>query len=460
MREARPTEAPRATSELPSRLVATVMVGTLLNPLNSAMISVALLPAATELGVDLATATWLVSSFYLVGAVGMPLSGRLADLFGARRVMRIGFLLVLVSSALAAAAPSFGWLLLWRVLQAFSSAMGPPAGQAIFRSRLSSGRPPAQALGALSIANSITAALGPALGGIMVSLAGWPGIFWVNVPVAFAGLLMSLVWLPPDAPRSRGSSARAALAVLDVPGASLFAIGIVSVLAFFLSLATAPLWWLVVVAVIAGVLLVMRELREPQPFLDVRFLLNHRPLVNVYIEFAIVSLVFYSAFFGMPLWLQQTRQFSPALVGAVVVPISGVGALLTPLAARMISRGRLRLVLVLGAVSLVAGVALQLLFLDTSPVWLLLAVTSVIGIAYAFNNLGLQAALFLHAPAALMGTASGQFMTFRYVGATLCTALLGLVFSGNATTAALHMLALILTPVAALLIPMSVRQKL
>src|SRR5438105_2813048 len=138
--------------ELPWRIVATVMVGTLLNPLNSSMISVALIGAAGDLHIDIPTATWLVSSFYLVGATGMPLAGRLADLYGPRRVFRTGMLVVLVASVLAALAPSFGWLLVWRVVQAFGSAAGAPAGQATFRAQARSSRPPAQALGAVTIA--------------------------------------------------------------------------------------------------------------------------------------------------------------------------------------------------------------------------------------------------------------------------------------------------------------------
>src|SRR5256885_13965788 len=122
------------------------MVGTLLNPLNSSMISVALIGVARDLHVDIALATWLISSFYLVGATGMPLAGRLADLYGPRRVFRVGMIVVLVASALAALAPNFVWLLVWRIIQALGSAAGSPAGQAMFRQQTGSSRPPAQAL--------------------------------------------------------------------------------------------------------------------------------------------------------------------------------------------------------------------------------------------------------------------------------------------------------------------------
>src|SRR5918912_425802 len=101
---AQATAAP-AAPRLGWRLVVSVMAGTLLNPLNSSMISVALVGAATDLHVDIPTATWLVSSFYLIGATGMPLCGRLADLYGPKRVFRAGLLVVLVGSVMAALAP-------------------------------------------------------------------------------------------------------------------------------------------------------------------------------------------------------------------------------------------------------------------------------------------------------------------------------------------------------------------
>ena len=80
------------------------------------------------------------------------------------------------------------------------------------------------------------------------------------------------------------------------------------------------------------------------------------------------------------------------------------------------------------------------------------------GVASGFNNLGLQAALYQYAPAERMGTATGQFQTFRYIGATLCTALLALIFVGQATTEGLHTLALTLAPIALLLVIVNWRQ--
>jgi MFS family permease len=444
------------------RVIATVTMGTTLNPLNSSMIAVALLSAASDLHVDIPAATWLVSSFYLVGATGMPLAGRLADLYGPRRVFRGGLMVVLVASALAALAPSFAWLLVWRIVQAFGSAAGSPAGQATIRAQTGTSRPPVHALGAVSMANNLSAALGPVIGGLMVSLAGWQGIFWINIPVALVGLAMAWRWLPPDgssaarpAQASR-PSVRLVLRELDMPGVCLFALTVVGLLAFLLSAGRGPDWPLLAASVIAGVLLVLRERSQPNPFLDVRFLANNRRLVLVYADYAAVNLIFYGAFFGLPVWLQQARHFTPALVGLVVLPISGMSVLMTPVAARLIARrgsGPARLI---GACFLLIGVLLQLTLDAEAPVWRLVVATAMMGIGSGFNNLGLQSALYQFAPSDRTGTAAGQFQTSRYIGATLCTALLGIVFVGSATTEGLHILALSLLPVALLLIVASV----
>src|ERR1700757_3116921 len=99
------------TSERTSRRMLTaIALGTILNPLNSSMIAVALVAVHNDFHVSIGTSTWLVSAFYLVGAVGQPLMGRLADLLGGRRVFISGVGLAAVVCALAPLSPSFGWL--------------------------------------------------------------------------------------------------------------------------------------------------------------------------------------------------------------------------------------------------------------------------------------------------------------------------------------------------------------
>ena len=150
------TPEPAAARALPPRMLAAVAWGTLLNPLNSSMIAVALVPIQGAFRVSVADATWLISGFYLAGAVGQPLMGRLADQFGPRRVFVGGLVLAGLTGAVAPFAPSIGWLAGLRVLQAIGTAGAFPAGMAIFRARVGgAARPPAGALAAVSVAAKI-----------------------------------------------------------------------------------------------------------------------------------------------------------------------------------------------------------------------------------------------------------------------------------------------------------------
>ena len=103
---------------VPRRVVAALLLGTLLNPLNSSMIAVALVQIEREFAVGIVAASWLISAFYLASAVGQPVFGRLADRFGPRRVYCLGLVLVGVAGVLGPLAPTFGWLLAARVLLA------------------------------------------------------------------------------------------------------------------------------------------------------------------------------------------------------------------------------------------------------------------------------------------------------------------------------------------------------
>src|SRR5579864_4201562 len=102
---------------VPRRVVFAIVLGTLLNPLNSSMIAVALVTVHHDFNVDLGTSTWLISGFYLTGAVAQPLMGRIADLIGARRVFIAGLSVAGLVALLAPLSPGFGWLVGARVVQ-------------------------------------------------------------------------------------------------------------------------------------------------------------------------------------------------------------------------------------------------------------------------------------------------------------------------------------------------------
>lgn len=390
------------------------------------MIGVALVPLHVNFQVDLGAVAWLISAFYLAAAVAQPLMGRLADDFGARRIFLVGLVLACATGALAPAAPAFGWLVAVRVVQALGTSAAYPAGIAMIRASAGrESRPPAAALGAIAIANGLSASLGPAIGGFLVARAGWQAIFLVNVPITLVGLALALRWLPRDPP---GRIDLAALRRIDLPGVALFAVTLLGLLAFLLSVPNTILWPLLPVAAAGAVLLVRRERGVAEPFFDVRTLEANRPLLGVYLAFATMNLVYYAVFFGLPIWLEQARGLDPAATGLVLLPISGLGVLATPLAARAIDRSGHRPVLVFGAVGMTVATLLLLTLNSAAAVPLLVLVAASFGVPYSLNNIGLQAALYQDAPGGAMGAAGGLFQTSRYLGAILSTSLIGIVF--------------------------------
>lgn len=446
-------------NQISPRLLLAIVLGILLNPLNSSMIAVALVRLRHEFDVSPATVTWLISGFYLAASVGQPLMGRFVDRFGARRVFLAGLLLVAITGGLAPLSPSFGWLVAARALQAFGTSTAFPAGMAMIRRAAGdpNARPPAQALGIVALAASVSAAAGPVLGGVLVSAAGWEAIFFVNAPMAALGIVLGLRWFPPDGERETGTIGELVRSS-DLPGILLFAGAMTTLLAFLLSVGTGPTWPMLPAAIVFGSGLIWWERRAATPFLDVRMLAANPRLLAVYGQFAGTCLVFYGAFYALPQWLEQARGFEPNQTGLLVLPIAAVGACVTPFAARFIDRVGTRPPLIIGSILLCVASLCLLLFGPGTAVVVIVVICAVLGLPNSLNNLALQARLYLAAPTAHTGAAAGLFQTSRYVGAIGSTCLLGLLFTGSVGSAELHRVAIVNAGVALLLVLASLRR--
>ncbi len=442
---------------MPRRLVLPLLLGMLLNPLNSSMIAVALVTLREDFDVTLVTVTWLISGFYLAAAVGQPLAGRLADLIGPKHVFCAGWILVGISGVIGPLAPSFGWLLVARVLTALGTACAFPAGMAILRREAVGDAPPPSTLGAINVANATSAALGPVLGGLLVVTTGWEGIFAVNAVLAAGGLPWALRALPADPPRP--AQRRQVTELLDVGGIGLFLAGLGGVLGFVLSLGDpSPRWWLLPVGLAGLAGLAWWERRARTPLLELAVILDRR-LLAVFVQYAAVNVVFYSAFFAVPQWLEDARGYGAGTAGLLILPIAGVGVLVTPLAARVVARRGPRPALLIGSTFLTLGSAVLLVVGDATPVAVIVVAAAILGVPGGFNNLGLQSALYAAAPPASTGAAAGLFQTFRFFGAIGATALIGLALGDPASSAGLHGVAAVTLAIAVLLVLAGLRER-
>ena len=410
--------------------VAGLSLGTALNPLNSSMIAVALVVLRADFGLDVATVTWVITSFYLASAAGQPLMGRLADRFGPRRMFMLGMGTVAITCTLAPFSPNFALLCVARAVMALGTATAYPSavvmiGAIAQRAGTESSRP----LGRIQMANTSAAAVGPVAGGLLVGQVGWEALFLVNVPLALAALFIVRKVAPADGVRERGSLARLAKDS-DIPGIAAFVGSLLLVMMALLDVAPGCRWWMLGAGTAIAALFVWRELRFSPPFLDLRLLGRNRPLMLVYLGFAVFSSVYYFVFFGLPQLLQEAGGYDPGLVGLLMLPLAAMSVLATPWAVRAMGKFGVRPVLIAGVVLLTMVAALMWLLTGSLAIPLVLALTTLMGIPYGAVGIATNQGMFLSVRPQERGVAAGIYQTCRYVGAITATVLIG-VFAGG-----------------------------
>lgn len=187
-----------------------MILGSILNPINSSIISVALIPIGKAFSVSPSQTAWLISALYLATAIGQPVVGKLIDLYGPRLLFLIATSLVGISSFIAIFPPNFWWLVVARVLLGLGTCAGYPASMYLIRSEAerTGEDSPAKILTLLAIANQTIAVIGPTLGGLLIGLGGWQSIFMMNIPLSFACIILGYTRFPKASLTSVGSEKR------------------------------------------------------------------------------------------------------------------------------------------------------------------------------------------------------------------------------------------------------------
>ncbi|MFE3515117.1 MFS transporter [Streptomyces sp. NPDC059166] len=422
-----------------ARLTAPLLMGSLLNPLNTTMISTALVAIGHSFGIGAADTAWLISVLYLASAVAQPVLGKLADTLGPRRVFLGGLVVVIASGLVGALAPGFGTLIVSRILLGIGTSAAYPAAMAVLRDESARlGRPtPRPVLARLSFAGLGSAAVGPALGGLLVSVVGWRGIFAVNVPVALLALGAALLWVPADPPRGGTPAGSPPKLSLDPLGIGLFTTAL-TVLAFFLLDLAEPRWWLLAPFAVLTAVLVRWQLRAPRPFIDLRMLAGNGPLLRTYARHGLGYLLVYCVMYGFTQWLEEARGFSSGQAGLLMLPMSVTALVCSLLGARTRS---LRGPLVTASLLLAVGAGLLLFLADDTPTAVLMLAGACFGAPQGLIGTSNQAAVQAYAPPEGIGAAAGLQRTAQYIGAITASSLIALAYADAASDAGLHLMA-------------------
>lgn len=437
------------------RFTTPLFIGSALNPINSSMIATALVPIATGLHVSIGQTASLVTALYLASAIAQPTAGKIAEVFGARRVFLVGIVLVLLGGVVGGVAHSLTMLLIARVLIGLGTSCAYPTAMMLIQRRAQAAgmeKPPGGVLGGLQIAGIATAALGLPIGGVLVDAAGWHWVFLVNIPVALIALAAALIWIPRDPPQQAPKNAREVISRIDLTGIIGFALAMTALLAFLFSISQ-PRWMLLAAAVVMFVALTGWELRATHPFLDVRLMVRNGALTRTYLRFALVGLCVYVVLYGLTQWLEASRGMPALGAGLLLLPMSLIsGVVVAPLSRRNLVRGP---VIAAAVASLAGSVGVLLLTSHTSIIWIV-AITLVFGVALGTAASGNQIALYIQAPPEQLGVASGLFRTFGYVGSIASSAITGIVFRTSVSDGGLHLIALIMIGVSIIAVTLSV----
>jgi MFS family permease len=443
-------------------LVLSVSLGTVLNPVNSSMLAVALVPIAHAFGVGVLAASWLVSALYITTAVAQPTWGRICDAGHPKRVFLIGSALVAIAGGAAPFAPNLAALIGLRVLLGLGTAAGYPAALAILRraADASGGKIPNGALGTLSFSAQATNAFGPALGGVLLALGSWKWVFLFNLPFVAVTWAMGYWFIPSDRESSIPDAidhqeitqlnqprlTRLTLRSLDPVGILCFSGATGLGVAALLNVRANPLvlTGLALGAIASAITFVRWERRAAQPFIPLALFDENHGLASTYLRVMLFNTIFYAIYYGWPIWLERGRGLSPSTTGLVTLPIATVAAVGTMLATRT-SRGRgPRRSLLIGSGVLIVALLAMIGLTPFTPLPVLILVAALLGIPNGFISVGNQLATYQQAPRSLAGVAAGLQRTSSYIGANIASALVGLTVSATSAKGAsgpLHVLA-------------------
>jgi EmrB/QacA subfamily drug resistance transporter len=389
--------------------------------LDNTIVNLALPAIRRDLGSSLSGLQWVIDAYTLVLASLLMLGGSLGDRIGRRRTFQTGLVLFGAGSLLCSIAPTTGWLIAFRALQAVGGSMLNPVAMSIITNVFTERAERAKAIGVWGSVIGLSMALGPLLGGLLVDTVGWRSVFWLNVPVAVAVVVLTARFVPESrAPRARRFDPAGQLSMIVLLAGVTFGI-----------IEGPGLGWgspLIVgsfaAAAAALVVLLVVESRRTDPLLDPRFFAS--------IPFSAATLIAVAAFaafagflFLNALYLQDVRGYSPLHAGLLTLPMAAMTAVLPPISGRMVARHGARLPLVIGGLGIATGGGLLLALDVDTPLVLIVVAYVVFGIGFGMVNAPITNTAVSGMPLAQAGVAAGVASTSRQVGSALGVAVLG-----------------------------------
>ena len=393
--------------------------------LDNTVLNVALPSMQRELHATTAGLQWTIDAYTLVLASLLMLAGSTADRIGRKRVFMAGLVVFGIGSLLCSLAPNLDSLIAFRMVQAVGGSMLNPVAMSIITNTFTDARERARAIGVWGAVVGISMAAGPLVGGLLVDSVGWRSIFWLNLPVGLAALLLTLRYVPESrADRARRPDPVGQVLVIALFGSLTYAIievpnsGATSVLPY------------AAVALAALVGLLWYEPRRDEPLIDLRFF-RSAPFSGA----TVIAISAFAALGGFlflsTLYLQNVRGLSALHAGLWMLPMAVPTFLCAPLSGRLVGSRGPRLSLVIAGVAMTTSAVLFAAFdAETSDGALMLGYV-LFGVGFGFVNAPITNTAVSGMPRAQAGVAAAVASTSRQLGQTLGVAVVGAVLASG-----------------------------
>jgi MFS family permease len=430
------TEVVRATTT-PARArleLLVVGVGALMVSLSQSVLVPVLAILPSHLHTSAGNVEWLLTSTLLVGAVAVPVFGRLGDMYGKRLMLLVAMAALTIGSLLDAITSNLGVLILGRAIQGASIA-AIPLGISLLSSLLPRERVPS-AIALISAMLGVGGALGLPLAGLVAEHADFHVLFWISAVTGLA-TFVAMITIVPEAPNSSGGR-------IDIPGTVLITATLVALL---LPLAQGEQWgWgslrtvgLLVIAAVLVVVFVLVELRMRAPLVDIRASAR-RPIVLTNLSSMLFGFALFASFIGTAAYVEAPKSsgygFDSSIVvgGLCLLPSGLLMLLLAPVAARLIHSWGAQRTLAFGALIVAAGWALRIF--ATASIWEIVIGSTVIGAGTGIGYAAMPTLINRNTPPSEISAANGLNSLARSFGSSLASAIGGSVLAASTVVVA------------------------
>jgi EmrB/QacA subfamily drug resistance transporter len=403
----------------PAALLVTT-VGSFLTPFLGSSVAVALPSIGGELKMNAILLGWVSTAYLLAAAMFLVPLGRIADIYGRKKIFTVGVFIYAVASVLAAMSSSSVMLISAQVLEGIGGAMIFGTAVAIVTSVFPATER-GRALGINVAAVYIGLSLGPFLGGVLTEYFGWRSIFWVSVLLCLL-IIVLLFW------RLKGEWAEARGEKFDLTGSVIYSLMLIAIMYGFTQLPAIIGVALILLGAAGFVGFVIWETRVKSPVLDIG-LFRHN---TVFALSNMAALINYSATFAvtflLSLYLQYIKGFNPEHAGLVLIAAPVMQAIFSPAAGRLSDKVEPRIVSSAGMGLTVVGLAFFIFLNSTTNLWYIVAGLVIIGLGFAFFSSPNVNAVMSSVDRKRYGVASATLATMRQIGMTFSMGMVMLIF--------------------------------